>query len=595
VVNTRPLVLRDGPGLHILRVFEGLHGSPSLDCPSLVASAQSRELDLALRQAAATGSVDLLQGTARPGDASGRKPSLARGPVPVVHVVTTPAELIVTDGEPRWAPIGGDSQLLYVTNTTAHVFKHLPDQATYVLVSGRWFRGASADGPWTCVASNALPQSFARIPDDSPKENVKASVAGTAQAAEALIANRIPETATIDPKRTQMTSPAYDGAPELRAIEGTTLQYVANSDTPVIVVASGSYYAVQNGVWFAAADLRGPWRVAVSVPAVVYTIPPSSPVHYVTYVRVYHATPSVVYVGYTPGYTGTYVSGGVVVYGTGYAYPSWVGTVWLGAPVTYGYGISIAYTPWTGWAYSVGFGWSAYAPYPYYVPPAWGVAAVGPYGAAVAGPYGSWAATTGNVYSRWGSTEAVRRTSGGYNAWTGNAWASQAGAAYNSRTGVAAAGQRAGVQNVYTGDYAAGARGVVQGPGGATAAGSVGTVGNSYTGQSVTAGRGAVYDPNTGNAASAAGVKGENGGVGRVGTDVYAGKDGNVYRHNSDGWQQYQDGSWNAVSDASRTQSLEQRRSARTSGESRVQQFQKSRPSDSSRPAPARGSRPSRR
>jgi len=45
-----------------------------------------------------------------------------------------------------------------------------------------------------------------------------------------------------------------------------------------------------------------PWVVAASVPAVIYTIPASSPLHYVTYVRIYEATPQVVYVGYTPGY-----------------------------------------------------------------------------------------------------------------------------------------------------------------------------------------------------------------------------------------------------------------------------------------------------
>jgi hypothetical protein len=28
---------------------------------------------------------------------------------------------------------------------------------------------------------------------------------------------------------------------------------------------------------------------------------------------------------------------------------------------------------------------------------------------------------------------------------------------------------------------------------------------------------------------------------------VYAGADGNVYRHTSDGWQKYDDGSWNSV------------------------------------------------
>jgi len=37
------------------------------------------------------------------------------------------------------------------------------------------------------------------------------------------------------------------------------------------------------------------------------------------------------------GYYGTVVApGGVVVYGTGYPYVPWVGTVWYGPPVTYG-------------------------------------------------------------------------------------------------------------------------------------------------------------------------------------------------------------------------------------------------------------------
>src|SRR6185503_10805311 len=115
-----------------------------------------------------------------------------------------------------------------------------------------------------------------------------------------------------------------DGEPQLRDVEGTPLKYVVNASIPIIVVGPGAYYAVEKGVWFAATSLSGPWLVAASVPAVIYSIPPSSPVHYVTYVRVYHATPTVVYVGYTPGYSGTIVSHGVVVYGTGYIYTPWV-------------------------------------------------------------------------------------------------------------------------------------------------------------------------------------------------------------------------------------------------------------------------------
>jgi hypothetical protein len=119
-----------------------------------------------------------------------------------------------------------------------------------------------------------------------------------------------------------------------------------------------SYYALYNAVWFVAPSIQGPWAVAASVPPAIYEISPSSPLHYVTYVYVYRATPTVVYVGYTPGYYGTYVSDGVLVYGTGYVYPAWVGTVYYPVPVTYGYAVSPTYTPWTGWVMGFGFGWA---------------------------------------------------------------------------------------------------------------------------------------------------------------------------------------------------------------------------------------------
>ena len=78
---------------------------------------------------------------------------------------------------------------------------------------------------------------------------------------------------------------------------------------------------MQNGVWFTAPSPTGPWTPATSVPPEIYSIPVSSPLHYVTYVYVYDSTPTVVYTGYTPGYLGTCVStDDTVVYGTGYAY-----------------------------------------------------------------------------------------------------------------------------------------------------------------------------------------------------------------------------------------------------------------------------------
>jgi hypothetical protein len=93
--------------------------------------------------------------------------------------------------------------------------------------------------------------------------------------------------------------------------------------------------------------------VAASVPAAIYTIPVSSPLHYVTYVQVYGASAQTVYVGYTSGYYGTVVAPtNVVVYGTGYVYPPvYVGAYYYPPPPTYGYGAGFAWGAVTGFAF----------------------------------------------------------------------------------------------------------------------------------------------------------------------------------------------------------------------------------------------------
>ena len=152
----------------------------------------------------------------------------------------------------------------------------------------------------------------------------------------------------------------YDGEPQFKNIEGTELQYAMNTATPVIRVADKNYYAVESAVWFVGPSPTGPWVVASEVPDVIYTIPPSAPLHYVTYVKVYRSTPEVVFVGYTPGYYGTVVSAttSTVVYGTGWYYPPYVGSHWYGYPYTYGVGVASTWSSGTGWSITIGVGYS---------------------------------------------------------------------------------------------------------------------------------------------------------------------------------------------------------------------------------------------
>jgi hypothetical protein len=384
-----------------------------------------------------------------PDEKSGKKPSLASS-APDVIVVTKPTELVVTEGAPDWAGLDGTGSLLYVKNTDANVFVDMDTQQNYVVVSGRWFTSKGLNGPWSYVNAKDLPPAFARIPDDSPKENVKASIPGTTQAKEAIIATQIPQMAQVDRAKATF-SPQVAGAPDIKPIDGTQLKYVVNSSAPLIQATDGAWYALQKAVWFTAPAMQGPWSVAASVPAEVYAIPASSPLYYATYVRIYDVTPATVTVGYLPGYMGTYVSDGTLVYGTGYAYAPYIGNdVWYAPPVTYGYAAGIAWTPWTGWGYGFGMGWAygaawGAAAWGWGAAPYWGAYAGAAWGAAGAygawGP-GAWAASSGNTYHQWGNTTAVSRSSAGYNAWTGNAWSGQAGHSYNSQTGQISAGQR---------------------------------------------------------------------------------------------------------------------------------------------------------
>jgi hypothetical protein len=281
------------------------------------------------------------------------------GKPPAVYVSTVPAELLVTQGDPAYAPITRTS-LLYATNSDNDIFMDTESQQYYTLLAGRWFRAKSLDGPWEWVPGEQLPGDFARIPVDSPKGHVLASIPGTEQAREAIIANQIPQTATVQRSEARLDV-QYDGPPQFHPIEGTDMEYAINTSAEVLH-AAGRYYAVQHGVWFVANSAQGPWAVAEMIPAEIYTIPPSCPLYHLRYVYVYGATPEFVYVGYTPGYTGAFISDGVVVFGTGWWYPGWCGVLppfyCFGWPWTWGFGFRFSY--WGGgwfWRPAGNFWW----------------------------------------------------------------------------------------------------------------------------------------------------------------------------------------------------------------------------------------------
>ena len=407
IINTRSLILFDPTtAKYYLYFMDRWMESSDLESTWAVSAAPPAELEAVKTNLANQHVVDLLDDPAPE-----LKQELEEGITPVLYVSTTPAELIETRGENQFASIDG-TQLLWITNTDDDILYDTAGQNYYVRLSGRWFRAKVLTGPWQFVAGDKLPPDFAKVPENHPKGDILEAVANTPQAQQAVIANSIPQTATI--KRGDTTiAPTYDGQPDFAPIADTQLQYAVNTATPVIRVSDSAYYAIENGVWFTALSAAGPWVVATSVPPAIYAIPPSNPLYYVTYAQVYGFTPDYVYCGYTPGYFGTCVAPfGCLVYGTGWNYRPWVGSAWYGRPWSYGYAASIRWSASAGW----GFGYSARIGSPWWGPVGWGGYHEGAWRGGWAGGYGSaYGARYTNVhgsrvnvssynaYNRWGA------------------------------------------------------------------------------------------------------------------------------------------------------------------------------------------------
>jgi hypothetical protein len=426
---------------------------------------------------------------------------VAASAVPAVFVSTAPAEMILVDGRPLYKSVAGTT-LTWVSNTESDVFRVGGTGPVYYLVSGRWFSAPAFEGPWT-FATLSLPADFQKIPLEHPRSRVLASVPGTQQAAEAVLLAQVPQTARVNKKELKAPEVAYQGEPKFEPIEKTTLSRAVNTDKDIIKVGD-LYYMCFQGVWFMAKAPAGPWEVTSSVPKQIYEIPTSSPASNVTYVTVVEDDSDDEWVTFAAvaAYTGVMIAWGCAVWGTGWYHPPYWG--WGGGyPYYYphypSYGYGASYNPWTG----------AYGRH---------AVAYGPYGGAgISSRYNPRTGTYSRGAAAWGPYGAR-----GY------------GEAYNPRTG--AYGQTRQGSNVY-GSW--GSTSVQRGDQWATTA----RVTSNRTGDTARVTRGS----GGGTAVTKRGP-GADSGVVRTGRgDVYAGRDGNVYRKQGDSWQKYDNGNWGSA------------------------------------------------
>jgi hypothetical protein len=477
--------------------------------------------------------------------------------MPVIFYSTTPAEVILFKGSPAMSSIPG-TNLTYATNTNNAVFFSSATRLYYYLAAGRWFSAPGFNGPWT-FATPDLPADFANIPTSSPAAGVLSSVPGTQQAADAVMIAQIPTKTTIDPSAAPPISITYSGTPQYVVIDGTSLSYVENTNDKVIMVSDNQFYACVGGFWYVASNAQGPWMLATSVPQVIYTIPPSSPVYNVTYVTQTVTVTGTVQSSYTAGYMGAFVVGVgigmIIASGTGYYHPPYMYYPPMGYPVCY--------------ASAVTYGAYAYHPYSYYGGVSYGASynsytgtysrsatAYGPYGSATAkqsyNPYTGTAARGASVSTPYGTRSAAQA----YNPYTGASASTRQGSGPNGQAGA----------SVYNNGH------------GTTTATTHTT--NNYGQTTATA--------QNSNGAKAVGASGPNG-SGTVAKsangDMYATKDGNVYSNSGGSWSQPDNSKYNSSSQSSAAKSSSQYSSSQSSAPKSQSSGSYNKPSGGSAPS----------
>lgn len=185
---------------------------------------------------------------------------------PRIFWSTGPAMLVILDGEPIWAPIEG-LDLQFAVNTNWDLFQRTASDTTalYVRHEDVWMTAPALDGPWT--PAGELPDSFSNLPADDNWSDARGNLPGRR-----VRGDDVPRVfATTEPAELI----ALDGEPSYETVEGTVLEWVANTESDLFRLGrEGVFYYLVAGRWFSALTLDGPWTFATpTLPGAFQAIP----------------------------------------------------------------------------------------------------------------------------------------------------------------------------------------------------------------------------------------------------------------------------------------------------------------------------------
>lgn len=183
---------------------------------------------------------------------------------PPIFFSTTPAVIVVLDGEPIWSPIN-QNDLKFAVNTNWDLFQHTATNTYFLRHNDTWLKTTDLKGAWT--PAGALPDSFKKLPAEENWKDVKANLPGRSISAKA-----VPKVfVTFVPGELILLT----GQPNYLVVGKTDLLWVSNTESDVFRLGkTGPVYYLVAGRWFSAPDFNGPWTFATtSLPAAFKSIP----------------------------------------------------------------------------------------------------------------------------------------------------------------------------------------------------------------------------------------------------------------------------------------------------------------------------------
>ncbi|MDA7948167.1 MAG: hypothetical protein MPJ78_11910 [Hyphomicrobiaceae bacterium] len=189
---------------------------------------------------------------------------------PPIFVSEKPAVLLQTNGEPATAPVKGTEGVQFVVNTNWDLLVAGKPRVYFLRIGKSWVSASDIKGPWTPVTE--LPAALSKLPKDDNWKEATAAIPP-----QPFKDGAVPVVIVTDrPSELILVK----GAPKLKKIPGTRLEWVSNANTDVFFDPSDkTWYFLTSGRWFKTANLmQGPWAFASdSLPDAFQLIPDGQP------------------------------------------------------------------------------------------------------------------------------------------------------------------------------------------------------------------------------------------------------------------------------------------------------------------------------